>query len=50
MEFADAAEEEIRENIDNTVKDTAREDFGDMAGGLSGDSGTGPDEDFDFLN
>ena len=49
-EFADAAEEEIRENIDNTVKDTAREDFGDMAGGLSGDSGTGPDEDFDFLN
>ncbi len=49
-EFADAAEEEIRENIDNTVKDTARENFGDTAGGLSGDSGAGPDGDFDFLN
>lgn len=49
-DFADAVEEEIRENIDNTVQDMARENFGDMAGGLSGDSGAGPDEDFDFLN
>ena len=49
-DFADAAEEDIRENIDNTVRDTARENFGDMAGSLSGDSGAGPDEDFDFLN
>ncbi|RRK35215.1 DNA (cytosine-5-)-methyltransferase [Schaedlerella arabinosiphila] len=49
-DFADAAEEEIWENIDNTVQDTAWEDFGDTAGSLSGDSGTGPDEDFDFLN
>ena len=49
-DFVDVAEEKIRENIDNTVRDTARENFGDMAGGLSGDSGAGPDEDFDFLN
>lgn len=49
-DFADATEEEIRENIDNTVRDAAWEDFWDTAGGLSEDSGAGPDEDFDFLN
>ena len=49
-DFVDAAEEEIRGNVDNTVRDMAWENFGDMAGGLSGDSGAGPDEDFDFLN
>ncbi|RRK33476.1 DNA (cytosine-5-)-methyltransferase [Schaedlerella arabinosiphila] len=49
-EFGDSVREAEWKGADGFVPGTAWEDFGDTACGLSGDSGTGPDEDFDFLD
>lgn len=49
-EFGDSVREAEWKGADGFVPGTAWEVFGDTAGGLSGDSGTGPDEDFDFLD
>ena len=49
-EFGDSVWEDEWKGADGFVPETAWEDFGDMAGGLSWDSEVEPDEDFDFLN
>ena len=54
-EFGDSAEEIEQEGFEDCLCESAYEGFKDMekeifAGKVLGDSGTGPDEDFDFLN
>ena len=54
-DFGDSAEEIEQEGFEDCLCESAYEDFKDMekeifAGKVLGDSGTGPDEDFDFLN
>lgn len=53
-DFSDSMEEIESGKINGSVSDTVWDGFEDMkdkeAGDVSGDSGTGPDEDFDFLN
>ena len=54
-DFGDSAEEIEQEGFEDCLCESAYEGFKDMekeifAGKVLGDSGTGPDEDFDFLN
>ena len=54
-DFGDSAEGIEQEGFEDCLCESAYEDFKDMekeifAGKVLGDSGTGPDEDFDFLN
>ena len=54
-DFGDSAEGIEQEGFEDCLCESAYEDFKDMekeifAGKVLGDSGAGPDEDFDFLN